>query len=70
VIALHQQLEDQHPQAEVILFRRANRAGKRLTLQFRRGVFWLGHRTGMGHHLAAAQFLHLKRVRVDQGDQR
>ena len=70
VVALHQQLEDQNPQAKGILLRGANCAVKRLTLQFGRSVFWLGHRTGIGHHLAAARFLHLKRVGVNQGDQR
>jgi hypothetical protein len=60
VVALHQQLKDQYPQAEGILLRGANCAGKRLTLQFGRGVFWLGHRTGIGNYLAAALFLHLK----------
>ena len=69
VVTFHQQLENQNTQAKGILLRRSDDVGKSFTLQLRRGIFWLGHRAGIGNHPAAILFLHLKGVNVDQGDE-
>lgn len=60
VISLHEKLEDQHGQAEAVVFRLASSFGEGLALEFGRRVLRLPHRAWVQEWLGANAALHLE----------
>ena len=64
--AFHQQLVEQHREAETVVRRRAVHAGEVAALEFRRGVFGLAHRAAMHHAVGRGD---LKGIAVPDRDE-